>query len=340
MTINDIARICGVTKGTVNRALHDKPGISPKTKAEILRVVEEQRFFPDYRAKSLATGKTQTIGLLLPNIVNQAFATIATLIENEFWKKGYLLHLALSDDDASREERYLSFFLNRKIDGLIIFPVNKEPQGLKRIMDAGIPVVILLNNLDISEADSVLLNEKKSFASITRYVLSLGHRRILYLDGYRRYTERYNDHINRERYTGVLEAFEEAGLDPAATLSTKEFDPLFYGSGDMKPLEDYFSGFRRPSAVICFHDRIAIWLLVRLERAGFRVPEDFSLTGFDDIEELQNLKPGLTTLRNPLSAVAHEALRLLLEQIGIGKKPGTRIILETELIIRDSCRVK
>jgi LacI family transcriptional regulator len=340
MTINDIARICGVTKGTVNRALHDKPGISPRTKAEILRVVEEQGFFPDYRAKSLATGKTQTIGLLLPNIVNQAFATIATLIEDEFWKNGYLLHLALSDDDASREERYLSFFLNRKIDGLIIFPVNKEPQGLKRIIDARIPTVILLNNLDIPGADSVLLDEKNSFASLTRYVLSLGHRRILYLDGYRRYTKRYNDHINRERYTGVLEAFKEAGLDPAAALSTLEFDPLFYGSRDMKPLEDYFSGTRRPSAVICFHDRIAIWLLVRLERAGFRVPEDLSLTGCDDIEELQNLKPGLTTLRNPLSAVAHEALRLLLEQIGIGKKSGTRIILETELIIRDSCRVK
>jgi LacI family transcriptional regulator len=338
MTINDIARICGVTKGTVNRALHDKPGISPRTKAEILRVVEEQGFFPDHRAKSLATGKTQTIGLLLPNIVNQAFATIATLIEDEFWEKGYLLHLALSDDDASREERYLSFFLNRKIDGLIIFPVNREIRGLKRIIDAGIPTVILLNNLAVPGADSVLLDEKSAFASLTRYVLSLGHRRILYLDGYRRYTKQYNDHINRERYAGVLEAFREAGLDPAVSLSTLEFDPLFYGSGNLKPLEDYFSDSRQPSAVICFHDRIAVWLMVRLERAGFRVPEDISLTGFDDIEELQDLKPGLTTLRNPLSAVAHGALQLLLEQIGAGKKPGTRIILETELIIRDSCR--
>jgi LacI family transcriptional regulator len=338
VTINDIARICGVTKGTVNRALHDKPGISPKTKAEILRVVEEQGFFPDHRAKSLATGKTQTIGLLLPNIVNQAFATIATLIEDEFWEKGYLLHLALSNDDASREERYLGFFLNRKIDGLIIFPVNRETQGLERIIDAGIPTVILLNTLPVSGADSVLLDEKNAFASLTRYVLSLGHRRILYLDGYRRYTRRYNDHINRERYTGVLEAFRETGLDPAAALSTLEFDPLFYGSGDMKPLETCFSGRRRPSAVICFHDRIAVWLMIRLGRAGFRVPEDISLTGFDDIEELQDLKPGLTTLRNPLSAVAHGALRLLLEQLGTGKKPGICITLETELIIRESCR--
>jgi DNA-binding LacI/PurR family transcriptional regulator len=337
MTINDIARICGVTKGTVNRALHDKPGISPGTKAKILRIVEEQGFFPDHRAKSLATGKTQTIGLLLPNIVNQAFATIATLIEDEFWEKGYLLHLALSNDDASREERYLSFFLNRKIDGLIIFPVNREIQGLKRIVDAGIPTVILLNNLAVPGTDSVLLDEKNAFVSLTRYVLSLGHRRILYLDGYRRYTKRYNDHINRERYTGVLEAFQEAGLGPAA-LSTMEFDPLFYGSGDMKPLEPCFSGGRRPSAVICFHDRIAVWLMVRLEREGFRVPKDISLTGFDDIAELQDLKPGLTTLRNPLSAVAHGALQLLLEQIGTGRKPGIRITLETELIIRESCR--
>jgi DNA-binding LacI/PurR family transcriptional regulator len=338
MTINDIARICGVSKGTVNRALHDKPGIRSGTKAAILRVVEEQGFSPDHRAKSLATGKTQTIGLLLPNIINQAFATIATLIEKEFWEKGYLLHLALSNDDASREELYLGLFLNRKIDGLIIFPVNSEAQALERIIDAGIPVVILLNNLAVSGTDSVLLDERQAVISLTRYVLSLGHRRILYLDGYRRYTRRYNDYINRERYTGMLEAFREAGLDPAGALSILEFDPLFYGYGDMKPLEGYFSDSRRPSAVICFHDRIAVWLMVRLERAGFRVPDDISLTGFDDIEELQDLKLGLTTLRNPLSAIARGALRLLLEQIEGGRRFGSRITLETELIIRDSCR--
>ena len=333
MTINDIARICGVSKGTVNRALNNKPEINPATKKNILEVVAEYGFSPDYRAKSLATGKTQTIGLVLPNIENQAFATISTLIEREFWQQGYLLNLALSNDDASKEERYLQLFMNRKIDGLIIFPVNRDLQGLKRIIKAGIPLVVILNSLPV-KASSVLLDERNSFAAIARYVLSLNHKKILYLDGYRKYTERYNDYINRERYAGIMLALEEYGVDPAS-IPVVEFDPQFYDLDNLGPLEQYFTK-KGTSAVICFHDRIAVWLMMRLEHAGFRIPKDISVTGFDDVMELQNIKPGLTTLRNPFSQVAHEAIQNLLEQIE-GKPVKSRIVLNADLIIRESC---
>ena len=335
MTINDIARICGVSKGTVNRALHNKPGIKLRTKEHILAVVKEHGFYPDYRAKSLATGKTHTIGLLLPNIVNPAFAAISTLIEREFWQQGYLLNLALSNDDASKEERYLQMFMNRKIDGLIIFPVNRDPRGLERMTNAGIPLVIVLNNLPL-EANKVLLDERKAFASVTRYVLSQNHRNILYLDGYRKYTDRYNDYINRERYAGIVEALDAYGIDPASVPAV-EFDPSYYDLENLDLLEGYFSP-KRVSAVICFHDRIAVWLMMRLQRAGLSIPDDISVTGFDDIGELQNIKPGLTTLRNPLSQVAHGAIQLLLEQIK-GKTAFSRLVFDTELIIRESCRI-
>jgi DNA-binding LacI/PurR family transcriptional regulator len=333
MTINDIARICGVSKGTVNRALHNKPGINLKTKEKILAVVAEYGFSPDYRAKSLATGKTNTIGLLLPNIENPAFAVISTLIEREFWQQGYLLNLALSNDDAVKEERYLQLFINRKIDGLVIFPVNREIQSLKRVIDMGIPLVIVLNNVPV-EASAVLLDERKAFASITRHVLSQNHRNILYLDGYRKYTDRYNDYINRERYAGFMQALDEYGLG-RESVSVREFEPRYYDLEDLGPLEEYFSR-RKTSAVICFHDRIAIWLMMRLQRAGFRLPDDVSITGFDDILELQYIKPRLTTLRNPFPLVAHRAIQLLLEQIG-GNRGTSRLILDTELIIRESC---
>ena len=333
MTINDIARICGVSKGTVNRALNNKPEINPATKANILSVVAEYGFSPDYRAKSLATGKTHTIGLVLPNIENQAFAAISTMIEREFWQQGYLLNLALSNDDASKEEKYLQLFINRKIDGLIIFPVNRELQGLKRIIKAGIPMVIILNDLPV-KTNSVLVAEQSSFADITRYVLSLNHRNILYLDGYRKYTKHYNDYINRERYAGINLALSEYGVDPSS-IPVVEFDPGYYELDNLGPLESYFTK-KKTSAVICFHDRIAVWLMMRLQKAGFRIPKDISITGFDDIMELQNIRPGLTTIRNPFSRVAHEAIQLLLSQIE-GKELISKKVLNTELIIRESC---
>jgi DNA-binding LacI/PurR family transcriptional regulator len=337
MTINDIARICGVSKGTVNRALHDKPGINKETKEKIVAAVREYGFRPDYRAKSLATGKTLTIGLLLPNIENQSFAMISTMIEREFWERGYFLNLALSNDDAAKEERYLELFIDRRVDGLVIFPVNREPRSLQSAIAAGIPTVLMLNDLPGLEVGAVLVEERKAVAAMTRYVLSLGHERIAYLDGFRRYTERYNDYINRERFAGFSEAVASAGLDPGA-MRTAEFDPAYYGRDDLGPLSGLFSGKEAPSAAVCFHDRIAVWLLSRLETSGIKVPERLSLTGFDDIEELQSIKPALTTLRNPFRRVAQEVIRLLVEGIEAGEQPRKRVFLEAEPVIRESCQ--
>jgi LacI family transcriptional regulator len=337
MTMNDIARICGVSKGTVNRALHDKPGINKDTKEKILAAIQEHGFRPDYRAKSLATGRTLTIGLILPNIENQSFAMISSLIEREFWERGYFLNLALSNDDAGKEERCLELFIDRRVDGLVLFPVNRETQGLKRLLAAGIPTVLMLNDLPSLEVGAVLVEERRAIAAITRHVLSLGHRRIAYIDGFRRYTDRYNDYINRERYAGFVEAIQEAGLDPSA-MSHAEFEPDYYRCEDLGTLAGLFSGPGAASAAVCFHDRIAVWLLSRLERAGIEVPRDISITGFDDIEELELIKPSLTTLRNPFGRVAQEVIRLLIAGIEGGKQPQERILLETELVIRESCR--
>lgn len=338
MTMDDIARICGVSKGTVNRALHDKPGINKETKEKILAAIHEFGFRPDYRAKSLATGKTLTIGLLLPNIENQSFAMISTLIEREFWKRGYFLNLALSNDDAAKEDRYLEIFIDRRVDGLVVFPVNRNPRGLERVIAAGIPTVLMLNDLPGLGAGAVLVEERKALAAMTSYVLSLGHRRLAYIDGYRRYTASYNDYINRERYGGFEDAVDRAGLDPGSMLKA-EFAPDYYLSEDLGPLRGIFSGYDAPRAAICFHDRIAVWLLSRLERAGIAVPGGLSVTGFDDIEELQHIKPALTTMRNPFSRVAQEVIRLLIGGIEAGRQPSERVLLEAESVIRASCQV-
>ena len=105
-TISDVAKLCGVSKGTVNRALHDKPGISPKTKDAILQVMRDLNYQPDYFATSLATGKTNTIGMIVPNVHNEFFAMLYTSIEKLCWQNGYMLNLALSDDDYEKEEKY------------------------------------------------------------------------------------------------------------------------------------------------------------------------------------------------------------------------------------------
>jgi LacI family transcriptional regulator len=338
MTINDIARICGVSKGTVNRALHGKPGINPGTKEKILAAVRENGFRPDYRAKSLATGKSFTIGLLIPNIENQSFAMIGTIIEAEFWKRGYFLNLALSNDDAEKEESYLELFVDRKVDGVIVFPVNRDPTAVERILEKRIPLVLMMNDLPSVETNVVTIDEYGAFLAMTEYLIGLGHRDIAYIDGYKRYTAKYNDHINRERFRGFTDALAKHGLGFDGNHYA-EFLPAYYEQKDSSSISGLFSGPNPATAAMCFHDRIAVWLQVRLIRDGFGVPDDVSVTGFDDMAELSDIVPGITTIRNPFAEIAAKTVEMLVGDIENGTMSANKVRLGTELIIRQSAGV-
>lgn len=207
---------------------------------------------------------------------------------------------------------------------------------LQKAIVANIPTVLFLNDIPSLEVGAVIVDERKAVEEITQYVISLGHKNILYLDGYRRYTERYNDYINQERYAGFTDAIKKAGIDLNMTKYA-EFAPEYYQLEDLGPLEKLLIGRNRPSAVVSFHDRIAVWLLSRLERAGVSVPEYLSVTGFDNIEELDYVHPKLTTVHNPFDRVAQEVITLLTEGIESGKQPRRKVSLLAETIIRDSC---
>ncbi|WP_199619969.1 LacI family DNA-binding transcriptional regulator [Paenibacillus alkalitolerans] len=124
VTLKDIANICGVSPGTVDRALNNRPGISTKTKKKILKVAVELNYQPDHRARSLARGKTMTIGVILFDLHNRSFAQMANAIEAKSRELGYFVDLALSDKDPDKEKKLIGRMINRKVDGLILFSVN------------------------------------------------------------------------------------------------------------------------------------------------------------------------------------------------------------------------
>jgi LacI family transcriptional regulator len=339
MTINDIAKLCGVSKGTVNRALHGKPGINSATKERILAMVKEKEFRPDYRARSLATGKTYTIGLLIPNVENQCFSMIGTIIEADFWKRGYFLTLAISNDDADKEERYLSLFVDRKVDGLVLFPVSRDTTALERVLAAGIPTVLILNDLPEVQTNAVTVNEYGAIQGIVNYLVGLGHRNIAYIDGYRRYSKKYNDYVNKERFRAFSDTLAAYSI-PFGEQNYVEFLPEYYQQGDARVVSRVFRGSDPATAVVCFHDRIAIWLQTRLIREGLKVPEDVSITGFDDIDELSDVIPGITTVRNPFARIAEAAVKILIDEIKQGRSTRKKLELETSLVIRQSCAAR
>ncbi len=330
-TIDDIARLAGVSKGTVNRAIHNKPGINSGTKERILAIIEEEGFSPNYHARSLATGRTETIGVLLPDVENEFFAMICSEIEKMCWEKRYVMNLAFSNDVPDRERAVVQSFIDRDVDGLIVFPVSQNYDAIERAIAAEKPVVLLLNDLPLQEASAVLVNERGGMETVVQHLIDAGHQQIAYIDGYVHYSGSYNDFINRERLRAFYETLERNHV-PVDHGSILEFRPELYTKTEPAFLSRLFESPDPPSAIVCFHDRIAIWLVQALRDIGLRVPQDVSVTGFDDIRELQYITPRLTTYRVPIRDVASEALRILFQQLEQPSSIRQRVVLHGTLV--------
>jgi LacI family transcriptional regulator len=337
-TIQDIADRCGVSKGTVNRAIHNKAGINEETKRRILAVIKDLGFQPNYHARSLATGKTETIGVLLPNVENEFFAMVCSEIEEMCWQRGYVMNLSFSNDRPDREEAVVRSLLDRSVDGMIVFPVSRDDRALRSAVDAGVPVVVLLNDLNLAEASSVVVNEYAAMGAMVQHLIEYGHRRFAYIDGYVHYSETYNDYVNRERRRAFVDTVTRNGLQlgPAAVV---EFDPRLYGSSDFDLLKTVVDASEPPTALVCFHDQIAIWAVQGLQEMGLRVPGDVSVTGFDDIRELAYIQPRLTTSAIPTKVVAAEALQALFHRLDNSDEPPHRVEIPARLVIGESTAV-
>ncbi|HHV59515.1 MAG TPA: LacI family transcriptional regulator [Clostridiaceae bacterium] len=337
LTINDIAKLCNVSTGTVNRALHNKPGISEKTKAKILDIVKELDYRPDYYARTLASGKTDTIGIILPNVENEFFAMLFSEVEKICWEYGYLMNLALSNDDADKEEKYILSFIDRKVDGLILFPVNNDATYVKKAIQNDISTVIVLNDLEDVDTNVVKVDEYNAVSKTVQYLIDIGHKRIAYINGYFHYSPRYNSYINDQRYQAFKDTmvlnhimYEKENYMEATPHLNDEINRIM--------LKNIVCRENKPTAMVCLQDRIALWVMMELEKMGLKVPDDISIAGFDNINELNYVKPLLTTTQMPTKEIAHTAVSILVDDISNNRCGNKKVVLETRFIERDSCR--
>ncbi|MEJ9319135.1 LacI family DNA-binding transcriptional regulator, partial [Halalkalibacterium halodurans] len=145
VTIKDIATICGVSAGTVDRALNNRTGISEKTREKILKTAKELNYRPDYTARSLVMGKTMTIGVVLFDLYNRSFAQLLNAIELKARELGYFIYITLSDKNPENELNCIEHLVNRKVDGIILFTVNKGEQFEANLSKWGIPIITIFN---------------------------------------------------------------------------------------------------------------------------------------------------------------------------------------------------
>jgi LacI family transcriptional regulator len=299
VTMQQVADLCGVSIGTAARALNDRPGINKRTKEKILRVSRELGYRPHLLARSLRIGRTMTIGIVVYDLDNRFFAQLVNALETTAKESGYFIYLTLSNHDLEQERACLEHLAGLNVDGVLMVPMNK---GTEFIQDR---------------------------AAIHRAVdaaAQRGYKRIIYVSPPLSYKGRENIYEVEERLEGFREGARKHGIETAVIKEKAFREPLLATSASADTR----------TAIMCSSDIYALEALSYLRAAGFRVPEDRGLIGFDDIDLLRYVTPALTTISYPIPQVALEAFALLKRLMaGESDLPDVPLI-EPALIVRES----
>ncbi len=348
LTIQDIARLAGVSKATVSRVLNHKPDVDPTTRERILRIMEEQGFVPSITAAGLAGGRTRMIGVLVPSLVwpfiPEIVQGVAEVVEQSSYEL-VLYSISHEKDRGAALDRILDM---RLIAGLVAVIPGSSAGRLTQLHEQGFPVVMIDDQGSPTSVPWVGVDNRQAAYQAVRHLVSLGHRRIAHILGPASYR------CSQERYEGYCQALQEAGITP---------DPALTVQGDFETpsgracAQTLFSMAERPTAIFAANDKMAWGVLEAAYELGVRIPEDVALVGFDDMLLSAHKRPPLTTVFQPFPELGRRATELLFWLIEtprpVAAYPGTtpfkspfrspvstepiRLFLETRLVIRESC---
>jgi len=328
-TIADVASLAGVSIKTVSRVVNREPNVRPDTHQRVEKAIRELHYTPNTSARSLAGNRSFLIGLLYVNPAASYIINILTGAVDACRAGGFelLLHpCSYTDADLPRQISELAS--NTRLDGLILTPPLSDMDELIEELDAsGIPLARIAPGAHDDAGRSVCTNDEEVCAELTRYVISLGHRDIGFIVG-------HPDQLAvQQRYSGFRRALLEAGLRLKTSLVCRGDNSFESGVDCARRL---LKRKRRPTAIIASTDDMAAGLVSVAHELGIRIPDDLSVTGFDDVPLAHKIWPALTTIRQPMLAMGEWATNLLLAQLrdDDGREQGAN--LPSEIIIRES----
>jgi LacI family transcriptional regulator len=333
-TISDVAKRAGVSAMTVSRVVNGTGYTSAETRARVEAAIEELGYVPNALARQLRSKRTKSIALLVSDISNPFFTTIARGVEDFFVSHGYSVMFCNTDEDAAEEEQYLLMLIERQIDGVLLVPARSSGESFSLLAGHHVPVVVIDRRVAARNVDSVRCDSEAGAHALVQHLVELGHRRIAVLTGSRMIS------TSADRVAGARRALEEAGLDLPEELV--HYGGFNYGksnqaSGQRMALEMLEAAGERPTAVFCANNFIGFGAIRALRETGLRVPDDISVVAFDDLPEEWISEPFLTVARQPAYEIGRVAAARLLDQItGVQSPSGESVILPYELIIRRS----
>ncbi len=326
-TLEDVARAAGVSTATVSRVMNSPDKVAESTRERVQDAVQRLGYLPHFGARAMAANRTRTIGAIIPTMENAIFARGIQAFQEALHDQGYTLLVASSSYDPKLEQEQIRALVARGADGLLLIGHDRDP-GVPAFLERHrIPALVAWSWDPQAKLPSVGFDNRAAMRDLAREALALGHRRVGLITAP---LER-NDRA-RGRADGIRQAIAEAGLNPR-DLRVVETD---YGiETGAEAFQDMMSDPEPPTIVFCGNDVLAVGALMRARESGLSVPDDVSITGFDDIDLARIVMPPLTTVHVPHREMGRRAARVLIDMVETGAA-GETIELSTRISWRNS----
>jgi LacI family transcriptional regulator len=329
--LKDIADDLGVSLVTVSKVLRNHPDVGRATRERVLKRVREMNYRPNLAARSLVTGRSFNVGLVVPDLLHTFFAVVAKGATPILRQNDYNLLISSSDEDQDLERHEILQLIARGVDVLMIASAQIDPEFFQKLDQDGTPYVLVDREIPGVAANFVGVDDEAMGLLATRHLIAMGYRRIAHLGG-------TDVSTATRRLRGYRLALAEANLpfDPSYVLSRGQIDRVADVSG-FEATQRLLAMNPRPDAIFCFNDPAAAGAMKAILAAGLRIPDDIGVVGAGNLRHTDLYRVPLTTIDQASEQIGKEAAALALELAGDGKrKPPRRVLLEPKLVVRES----
>jgi len=330
-TISDVAELAGVSAMTVSRVINNSGYSSREARARVEAAIAELGYVPNALGRQLRSKQTKMLALVLSDIMNPFFTTIARGVEDVAGAHGFSVMFCNTDESETEEAQYLLMLVQRQVDGVLLVPASSSGKSLRLLSSHKMPVVVLDRRIQSRHVDSVRSDSEAGAYRLTEHLIGLGHRRIAVLTGRRSVS------TSVDRVAGYRRALVDAGLNlDDALVRYGEYNQV----DGHRMAQEILAVDPRPTAIFAANNFIAFGVMRALRETGLRVPEDMSIVAFDDVPAAWVGDPFLTVVDQPAYEIGRRAAELMLSRLeGRTSGAGREVVLPSELIVRRSSGV-
>lgn len=326
MSLDEVAKRAGVSTATVSRVLNNMSVVKNSTRQKVMKAVAELNYHPNLHARTLAGGKSRTLGMIVSNLDNPFFLDIFHTLEADAQANGYEVVVSNTDYQPARLLRSVRLMIGRRVAGIAVIVSEMDGALISELVGAKIPAVFYDVGAARKNISNIRVNYRRGIERIVEYLHNLGHKRLAF--------------IGHHSTLGPISERERAFVDAVSRFAPEtewrtvaDQDGL---EGGRTAVRELLASDFKPTAIICVNDFMALGVLRELRDAKIRVPEDVSVTGFDNIKLSEFSSPALTTVQIPRDRIGRLVFEMLVPESARAKPPGREILIDPEFMLRES----